>query len=325
MFARGLKNILVQKPLAVSVEITHSCNANCRHCDKGGARVEYLATPEQYREICRELNPLVAQVSGGEPLLREDVLDVVAALSNLDHLPLIVFVSNGALLTPERYLQLKRTGVDQFSISLDYPDERHDENRRIPGLFQHLNRIIPQIAAMGFNDITLISVIRRGNIDDLYALAQKAAEWGVSINFSAYTRLRTGDPEHFIFSKEDLQRLHRAIRRLVQFKRETGRIITSESVLYRYYKFFKDNGITNCRSGRRHLVINPDGSIAPCAMYQMGYRNQQELIKRFTRRNRCGGCYVSLRANTEKSVGEMLRDFVITYFTMKWSGFVRRN
>ncbi len=50
--SRYFTNYFTNRPLAVSFEVTHSCTANCRHCDKGGIiKDEVLATPEQYKAI----------------------------------------------------------------------------------------------------------------------------------------------------------------------------------------------------------------------------------------------------------------------------------
>jgi len=45
---------------------------------------------------------------------------------------------------------LRAAGVDQFSVSLDFPDERHDEFRLHPGLFKHLSEIVPRLARLPF-------------------------------------------------------------------------------------------------------------------------------------------------------------------------------
>ncbi len=306
---QGAINLMRKRPLAISLEVTHSCNANCKHCDKGGMIPgETLAPPERFGEIVRQLSPLVAQISGGEPLLRDDVFDIVREVKNWGHLPYIVFVTNAWLLTEQNYLRLKEAGVDEFSISLDFPDERHDENRGIPGLYQHLSDTLPRLAAYGNCDITLISVIRRETVPELQRLAEHAVLWNVKINFSAYTSLRTGDSQKLV-SGDELRLLREQIDSLIDFKRRTGRVFTSEYVLNRYYEFFVRGGyLPRCRAGFRSLVVNPNGRLAPCAMKPVSFASREELIAGFSRKNTCGGCYVSLRANTEKSVRRQLRD-----------------
>jgi MoaA/NifB/PqqE/SkfB family radical SAM enzyme len=307
---QGIYNLIHKKPLAISLEITHSCNCNCRHCDKGGIiDNEELAPPQRFKELVRELRPLFAQISGGEPLLRSDVYDIIKAIKVWGGPPHIVFVTNAQLLDKEKYLELKKIGVDEFSISLDYPDQRHDKNRRVPGLYEHLDELIPELAHYNNNDITLISVIRKENIDDLPALAEHAVKWNVAINFSTYTPLRTGDHTKSISTEEELRRLRKQIDYLIDFKRKTKRVFTTETVLKRYYDFFANGSyMPDCRAGYRSLVINPDGRLVPCAMQKKPFNTQTELISNFSKANTCGGCYVSMRANTEKSIGLLLKD-----------------
>jgi MoaA/NifB/PqqE/SkfB family radical SAM enzyme len=315
LLMQGLVNVIRKRPLAISLEITHSCNCNCLHCDKGGIIAnEELASPECFGEIVRGLKPLFAQMSGGEPLLREDVYDIIKEIKVWGGPPHIVFVTNAQLLNKKKYLRLKEIGVDEFSISLDYPDERHDENRGVPGLYRHLNSLIPQLANYHNNDITLISVIRKENLNDLPALAKHALKWDVAINFSTYTPLRTGDNTKSVTSQEELELLRKQIDYLIDFKRKTGRVFTTETVLKRYYEFFANGSyMPDCRAGYRSLVVNPDGRLVPCAMQKRPFYNQADLIDNFSKTNTCGGCYVSMRANTEKSVGLLLKDGLSVY------------
>ena len=70
---RGLHNYLRKIPFGISIEVTHSCNAQCAHCHLGGPVKENRAAPERYGELVRQIKPVVAQLSGGEPLLRKDL------------------------------------------------------------------------------------------------------------------------------------------------------------------------------------------------------------------------------------------------------------
>lgn len=72
----------------------------------------------------------MVQISGGEPLLRKDIVDVVKAIKQSKGVPYLIFVTNETLLNEDVYLQLHEAGVNQLSVSFDFPDERHDEFRR---------------------------------------------------------------------------------------------------------------------------------------------------------------------------------------------------
>ena len=82
MIARGTRSFWTDRPLVVSFEVTHSCTANCRHCDKGGIKPEPrgLLRAEDYRRLRATLKPMAVQISGGEPLLRKDIEEIIRAI-----------------------------------------------------------------------------------------------------------------------------------------------------------------------------------------------------------------------------------------------------
>jgi MoaA/NifB/PqqE/SkfB family radical SAM enzyme len=308
---RWIWNTWMQKPWAISIEVTHNCNANCKHCDKGALiKNEKQSTPEEYRQIYEQIRPIVVQISGGEPLLRDDILDIVRIFKNPGHLPYIVFVTNASLLTEEIYDQLKEAGVDQFSISLDFPDERHDKNRSVPGLFQHLDNLIPKLTAHGNNDITVITAVTQKNYPFLMDNLEVVQRWGASFNLSMYTAGRTGNRDLLISSTEDIAAFRKIIDQLIEAKRNGACLFSSEAVLNRYYEFFANNATSGgCKVGIRSLVVNPDGSFCPCAMHKdVNFTTHRELRKNFSKHNTCDECFISLRANTEKPLREVVRD-----------------
>ncbi len=311
IFFQGLYDLLTQKPICVSFEVTHSCTGNCRHCDKGGIKKEKnLLSPQQYGEILRQLNPPVVQLSGGEPLLRKDIVEIVKVMKQGDGLPFIILVTNGSLLTEKKYVELKEVGLDRVSVSLDFPDQRHNKFRRIPGLYQRLERLLPRLARKyNHDDIALNSAITQVNLPELLALAEKAQQWGIKISYSAYSILRTGDRKYFISAEKDLQALRKGIKELIRLKMKDKIILNSERTLDDTYRFFRDGIIPHCQAGRRFLVVRPDGYLNPCSMFpEKKYLTQAEVLRKFTAQNKCGECYVAIRAYTEKSPWQLAQE-----------------
>jgi len=180
----GIRNCITNHPLVVSLEVTLSCNCNCRHCDLGGIiKDEKQIGPDDYARLARSLNPPVIQISGGEPLLRKDIIEIVKAIKQSKGMPYSILVTNGALLNAHNYLQLHEAGLNQLSVSLDFPDERHDDFRRHRGLYEHLEQTVPQLAKFGYRDIILNTAITKDNLKDILPLARKAREWNVSISY----------------------------------------------------------------------------------------------------------------------------------------------
>jgi MoaA/NifB/PqqE/SkfB family radical SAM enzyme len=296
---RGLTNILTNRPLCVSFEITHACNAQCRHCHRGGPVEEELASPEEFARIFQELSPPVIQVSGGEPLLREDVLDVMKALRQPDGAPYMILVTNASLLTADGFRQANEVGVDTYSISLDYPDDRHDEFRMLPGLFDHIKDLIGSLTPAERRMITLNCVIQSDNFREVPALASLAKEWGVSMNYSPYTWLRTQD-KGFVVAKEDLPELREIFRELLESQRRHDTVKPSASFFDNMVAFFDDQGIPGCRAGERFLVVNPDGTLSPCGLITTDYPTLAHMREGFVKTNRCTACNTSIRSWTER-------------------------
>lgn len=309
---RVLKNRFMNKPIVLSFEVTLSCVAMCRHCDTGGYRPgEQRLAPEEFRKYITELQPAVVQLSGGEPLLREDLPEIVKVIKGNGHLPHIIVVTNGYLLNDQRYLELKEAGADRFSVSLDFPDERHDDFRRLPGLYRHLEQLIPRLASYGYGDIAINSAITRANLPYLRELAAKSREWGVDISYSAYSVRRTGNEQYVISTEDDLEILRETIQDLIAIKRETGGILNPTSILSGIYRFFKEGGISGCNAGRRFLVVRPEGVLNACSMHRdRRYTTQGEMLKDFSANNDCGDCYVAIRAYSDKSFWELSRDAI---------------
>lgn len=268
---------------------------------------ETCALPHVYGQARRALKPVVAQVSGGEPLLRRDLDEIVTALRNPGGAPYIVLTTNAALLTRERLVALRHAGVDEFSVSLDYPDERHDAFRGIPGLFERIRSLVSGLRSQERGSVTLACVVQKNNIKDLIHLAELARTWGVRLNLSAYTHLRTND-ESYVPSGDELVALDSVIQRLLDFKRDNGVIHTSECVLRKMQDFFREGRVAGCRTGTRFLVVNPDGTLSPCGLMIRSYSSREELLGNFSKHNQCGQCYTSLRANSEKPAKNLVWD-----------------
>jgi MoaA/NifB/PqqE/SkfB family radical SAM enzyme len=309
LLSKGVRNYLTKRPLIISFEVTLSCNCNCRHCDLGGMRAgEKLIGPAEYGALVQRFWPLLVQISGGEPLLRKDIVDIVQAIKAASRLTYVILVTNGVLLDEDIYLRLHAAGVDQLSVSLDFADGRHDDFRRHRGLFRHLDTTVPRLAAYGNSDIVLNTAITGANSREVLAIARKAREWGVRISYSAYTPLRTNDQGYAINSLDDMACLRDSIGEIVTQRREFSHVANSKAVLLNTLRFLKGGSLPGCQAGIRFFVVMPDGFLVPCSLHRARFESQKDMIEHFSRANKCGGCYVAIRSYSDRSLGEQLRD-----------------
>src|SRR5512140_1416053 len=83
IIGRGSLNWIAHRPIVVSFEVTDACTCYCKHCDHGGPRDESRnLKPAEYRRYMDALRPCVVQVSGGEPLLRPDVVEIIRSIKS---------------------------------------------------------------------------------------------------------------------------------------------------------------------------------------------------------------------------------------------------
>jgi len=276
--------------------------------------------PAAYKEYMKVLRPVVVQVSGGEPLLRSDLEEVVRNIKAPSGLPYIILVSNWSSMTLERYRELRKAGVDEFCVSLDFPDaERHNDFRGITGHFEHLEKVIPAAAALGHDDIVMNNCITAWNIEEINANASKAEEWGVNINFSAYSPRRTGCRDYFPETPEKLAALDSELEKLKKRMNSSHWITTNNTTLDATREYFHSGSAPNCKAGLRWLVVTSDGALQPCSMQfkRYGLHEQEKMVKEFTENNTCDQCYVSIRSYLDKSYSQLLRENVAGFFSFK--------
>ena len=268
------------------------------------------------------LRPCVVQVSGGEPLMRDDVVEIVRTIKGSARPPYTILVSNWSLMTEEKYLALREAGVDQFSVSLDFPDDRHDTFRVYPGLYRHLESLIPHCAKLGHDDIVLNSCITSENVGEIGAIADKAREWGVNLCYSAYSARRTGCRGYFLNSPEQLQELNRQLDAVEKRRDSTNWIVNAPTTLEATRRYFANGGTPGCKAGLRFLVVTAEGMLQPCSMQFERYPLEQRrrMVGEFTSTNTCDQCYVSIRSYLDKSFPQLLRENVRGFLAIDSAG-----
>ncbi len=162
----------------VAWETTRRCNLSCVHCRAGALDEHYpneLTTTEGEALLTdlRGLGQPVIIMTGGEPLLREDIFHLARFGTDLG-LRMVMAV-NGTLLTPEIAHKLKNAGIQRLSISIDGPDAAsHDTFRGQPGAFEGAlaGMAAARAAGLPFQINTTITRTNLPWIERIYHLAQ---------------------------------------------------------------------------------------------------------------------------------------------------------
>ena len=286
-----------RRPISVSFEVTMRCNARCSFCDywktSPNAKAEELRS---FADAARFFNPMVITFTGGEPTLRRDLEDLIAAVARAVRVRYITLLTHGAMLTPERGRALWEAGLSQLNISLDYLDGRHDAARGIPGLTRKIMETIPALRALGVNDIRFNSVIKDDNLDQLMPLVRRAEELGCGVNFSVYTDFKNGNAEHLL-RREQLRALEEAIAELLAYKRRRrGVIVNSDYYLAQIPRYARGEMREPCRAGIRTVHVSPTGHVKRCPDYPVDFHWRD--FKPYSEID-CNACYYACRGEAQ--------------------------
>ncbi|MGI8498190.1 MAG: radical SAM protein [Gemmatimonadaceae bacterium] len=294
-------------PVLVHFEVTMRCNARCGFCDYWKTPAEAKAHElKSFADAARFFNPMLICFTGGEPTLRRDLEEVVSAVNRAVRLKYITIITHGGLLTAERARSLWTAGINQFSISLDYLDERHDRARGIPGLAAKILRTVPEMVDIGIDNIRFNTVIKSGNLDDIMPIVRRAQAFGVGVNFSTYTDLKNGNPDHTPRT-DQLRQVDSLVEELLAFKRaHRGVITSSDYYLSHIPRYFRGELDPRCMSGVRTIHVNPTGHVRRCPDFPDDFHWTE--FRKYEPIN-CSACFYACRGEAEAPLNlSRLRD-----------------
>jgi len=258
-------------PFVVIWEMTRACDLACVHCRAAAQsrRSQFELTTEQGFRLLDDiakLQPKVFVITGGDPLKRDDLYDMIAYAKSAGLEPSVT-PSATPLLTPEAIAKMKAQGVKRLAISLDhYRREDHDEFRRVPGSY---DLTIRAIEAARDNDIPvqINSTVSKRTAADMPKLAALLAQYSNVVMWSVFFLVPTGraktadmiEPEEVETLFGDLY----AISKTVPFD-----VRTTEAMHYRRF-VLQQMGVTQIdpetglvdastmflQHGRRHLGV----------------------------------------------------------------------
>jgi 12,18-didecarboxysiroheme deacetylase len=157
-----------KKPVVVW-NVTRRCNLKCVHCYSRSEDRDYrgelsLEEGKSLIDDLAEFGSPVILFSGGEPLVRRDILDLIQYA--VDSGRRAVVSTNGTLITESLAEQLSEIGVSYVGISLDGLEEVHDAFRGVPGTFARVMRAIKHCQARDLK-VGLRFTINRRNFCDI--------------------------------------------------------------------------------------------------------------------------------------------------------------
>ena len=289
-----------RRPVLVHFEATLRCNARCGFCDYWKTPAETKAEElKSFADAARYFDPMLVTFTGGEPLLRRDLEDIVAAVDRAVRLKYVTLITHGGMLSPERAQSLWDAGINQFSISLDYLDGRHNVARGIPGLTEKIFRTVDAMRARGIDNVRFNTVIKDDNLSQILPIVEQAEALGCGVNLSVYTDSKNGNVEHLIRDAQQ-QEIDDLVERLLAFKRRRRGVITnSDYYLEQIPRYVRGEMTEPCRSGIDTIHVSPTGGVRRCPDFPTDFHwsefKQYEPID-------CNACYYACRGEAQAPI-----------------------
>ncbi len=275
-------------------EVTRRCNLACLHCRAAAGSGPYPGelTTDEGLTLLNDLagmGQVVVILTGGEPLLREDIYDL-AAHGTAQGLRMVMAV-NGTLLTPAVAARLKDAGIQRLSISLDGATaESHDRLRAVPGAFEGAIEGIAACREAGL-PFQVNTTITKANLAELPAIYELAIKLGaaahhvfVLVPMGRGAALR----DELVSPQEYEETLHWLLSR-----QQEGRLHLKPTCAPQYYRLWRQDAhargekITpashgmeamtkGCLGGQGFAFVSYQGEVQPCGYLELMAGNIRE-------------------------------------------------
>ena len=258
--------------LSLRITVTNRCNENCLYCHHDGmiTSEDEMNADEIYRicKIAKNIGVQKIRLSGGEPLLRKDIVEIVNKIASLNFKDISI-TSNGTLL--EKYAKdLKDAGLNRLNISLDTLNPETYKKITTKNLANSAQRGVLKAIEVGLYPVKINMVLMKGinenEVKDMFEFCKKNR---IILQLIELMNSENCDDEKF--SKEYHYNLDSISEKLLNICDD----VKTRDFMQNRKKYFIDGGeieivkpIDNsdfCANCTR-LRITPDGKIKPCLL-----------------------------------------------------------
>lgn len=246
----------------------------CAHCyrDAGCQAKDELSTAEA-KKLLREIAKAGFKImifSGGEPLMRPDIIELVKYASDLHLLP--VFGTNGTLITLDMAQKLKAAGAKGMGISLDSLDKaKHDKFRNFPGGWDGAVQGMKNCRTVGL-PFQIHTTVMDWNQQELEAMTDFAVEIGAKAHhffFLVPTGRAATIEEESLRAEQYEDVLTRIMKKQQQVSIELKPTCAPQFLRIAAQLGVKSRFHRGCLAGLSYCIISPKGKVQPCAYLNM--------------------------------------------------------
>lgn len=249
----------IRYPGVATLSLTCNCDADCAHCTAYGLREKEM-TAAQWKKVITdsmELGVFTFVLSGGEPLLRKDICEIISAVD--PQRSIVLLYTNGSHLE-DRLPELKKAGLRRIAVSIDFAEEsRHDEQRHLPGLWRRAVLGLRAAQKTGFlvgvSTFASAERLRSGVLENVLRFA---ANEGVN-EIIVYDALPSGRLQDQVEIKETDKVYEKELRELIQKWWDNP----SVPGVWWYGQLRSVNN-SGCSGGQTMFNVSPGGNLRPC-------------------------------------------------------------
>jgi PqqA peptide cyclase len=252
------------RPFALLAELTYACPLHCAYCSNPLNLGDYRAelTTRQWQDVIDQaarLGVLQVHLSGGEPLLRRDIADIVGLAASRGLYTNLI--TSGIGLSQRRASQLREAGLDHVQVSVQAPERELSD--RIAGLPSHQRKLAAArtVKSLGW-PLTLNVVLHRGNLDQIEGILKMAEDLGadrVELANTQYYGWGLVNRDALLPTRAQLKHAEEVVR--AARDRLAGRMELIYVIPDYYSRYPKP-----CMGGwgQRQLTVTPRGDVLPC-------------------------------------------------------------
>lgn len=252
------------RPFGLLAELTYRCPLHCPYCSNPLNLASYRdeLTLEEWTSVftqARDLGVLQLHLSGGEPLQRRDLLELIRRARALGFYTNLI--TSAFTLTAATAEQLKAAGLDHVQISIQAANPQLSDHVAGTPSYQRKVAAARVVKALGF-PLTLNVVLHRHNIDQIaaiLALAEELSADRVELANTQYYGWALRNRATLLPTREQLQQAEVVVRAARE------RLMGKMQVIYvlpDYYSQYPKPCMGGW--GRQQLTVAPNGDVLPC-------------------------------------------------------------
>ena len=255
----------IKPPMGLLCELTHRCALHCPYCsnplelDRRSKELDGAAWLRIVDEAAA-LGVLQIYFSGGEPMLRREITDLVAHAARRDLYTNLI--TSGVGYKPQALAPLAGAGLDHVQLSIQgVEDVAADRVAGLSGAAMGKRRLVDEIQRLGLR-LTVNAVVHRGNVGQIPAMVALAQEWGA-------TRIEIAHVQYYgwaIVNRKALMptraEVERAMADVASERARTAGKLVIDCVLPDYYAKYPKPCMGGW--GAQLMNITPSGRALPC-------------------------------------------------------------